>query len=595
MKHKIFGIIFCTLIVASATPVFGVPNTSTILNKTPNLSNPCSKATWVQIQKLLASDGEPGDYFGYSISLSDDTALIGAYWSNDDKGSAYVFTCSGTTWTQQAKLSASDGVVGDQFGISVSLYEDTALIGAYAWNGGTGASYVFTRTGTTWTQQQKLTASDGQADDYFGGSVSLFNDTALIGAFVWNGGAGAAYVFTRAGTIWTQQQKLTASPPELEWFGTSVSLYGNTALIGAVGTWTANGAAYVFTRTGTTWAFEQKLTASDGAEDDNFGYSVALYGDTALVGAYGDDDNGDESGSAYVFSRTETTWAQQDKLLASDGEAGDSFGWFVSLDGDTALISAYWSENGKGSAYVFTRSGTTWTQQQKLTASDGARPDWFGWAFSLSGDTALIGAFYKDQGRGAVYVFINDEPPIADFDWTPQNPNTHQQITFDASTSYDPDGTITKYEWDWDNNGVYDEAHSSPTATHSWTSKGSYQVALRVTDDGNAQGTIIKTVNVSSINIIININGGLGVKAVITNNGTTPLSTITWQLQVIGGIFGKINKTINGTVDIPAGKSVTVKTGTLLGFGAISIIAKVAGEEQTATGTQIIIFSMVKK
>jgi hypothetical protein len=582
--------------MAPVLPTMGTLHDQTSFNIKQNITESCSRETWIEIQKLLASDGEQGDYFGYSISLFGDTALIGAYWSNDDKGSAYIFTHTGTTWTQQAKLTASDGVAEDQFGISVSLYENTALIGAYACNGGTGASYVFTRTGTTWMEQQKLTASDGQVDDYFGGSVSLFNDTALIGAFVWNGGAGAAYVFTRTGTIWSQQQKLTASPPELEWFGCSVSLYGNTALIGAVGTWTANGAAYVFTRTGTTWAFEQKLLASDGAEDDNFGYSVALYGDTALVGAYGDDDNGDESGSTYVFSRTETTWAQQDKLLASDGEAGDSFGWFVSLDGDTALISAYWSENGKGSAYVFTRSGTTWAQQQKLTASDGVRPDWFGWSFSLSGDTALIGAFYKDSGTGAVYVFINGQAPVANFSWTPQEPISNQPIFFNASTSYDPDGTIILYEWDWNNDGVYEEVNPTPLATHTWESTGNYSVRVRVTDNVGITGAITKTVSVSeAINLALYISGGLGVKVEITNNGTSDVNDVPWQIHIQGGILGMINKTINGTDDIPAGKTVTVTTGILFGFGPISINAKVADKEQAATGIQLIILSMVRK
>ena len=150
----------------------------------------------------------------------------------------------------------------------------------------------------------------------------------------------------------------------------------------------------MFTRTGTTWTQQAKLLASDGAAGDRFGI-VSLSGDTALIGAHYDDDNGIDSGSAYVFTRTGTTWTQQAKLLASDGAAGDHFGASVSLDGDTALIGAHrmmTTELDSGSAYVFTRTGTTWTQQAKLLASDGAAGDWFGATVSLYGDTALIGA-----------------------------------------------------------------------------------------------------------------------------------------------------------------------------------------------------------
>ena len=561
-----------------------------------------SAEIWEQEYKLLALDNTTANNFGESVCIDGDTAIIGIPLDDDNgpgSGSAYIFTRSGTTWSFEQKLLPSDGSSGKRFGQSVSIDGDTALIGAY--HDYAGSVYVYTRTGTTWTQQAKLLASDGEVNEYFGVSVSLDGDTALIGAF-WdddNGDySGSAYVFVRTDTTWSQQAKLLASDGvEDDQFGVSVSLFGDSALIGSF----ANdaGSAYVFTRSGTTWTQQAKLLASDGGMRDEFGISVSLNGDSALIGAWLDSDNGHWSGSAYVFTRSGTTWTQQAKLLASDGETDDNFGVSVSLDGDRALVGSYWNNDygvHSGSAYIFTRTGTMWTEQTKLLASDGVPGALFGKAVSIQADTALISVTY-DAEKGCAYVFkkSDNQPPNADFSWMPQNPANNESITFNASSSYDPDGTITKYEWDWDNNGVYDEAHSSPTATHSWTRKGSYPVALRVTDDGNAQGTIIKTVNVSSINIIIDINGGLGVKAVITNNGTTPLSTITWQLQVTGGIFGKINKTINGTVDIPSGKSVTVKTGMLLGFGAISIIAKVAGEEQTATGFQFIILSMVKK
>jgi len=379
----------------------------------------------VQVAKLLASDGAAHDQFGSSVSLSGDTALIGMPEDNDNgdfSGSAYVFTRSGGVWTQVAKLLASDGAAFDEFGDSVFLSGDTALIGArFDTDNGdfSGSAYVFTRSGGVWTQQAKLLASDGATGDHFGISVSLSGDTALIGAYLDgdNGPeSGSAYVFTRSGGVWTQQAKLLPDDGAAgDHFGWSVSLNGDAALIGARlddgDNGTDSGSAYVFIRSGGVWTQQPKLLASDGATNDRFGSAVSLSGDTALIGMPEDNDNGPESGSAYVFTRSGGVWTQQAKLLASDGAAFDEFGDSVFLIGDTALIGAYGdADNGTntGSAYVFTRSGGVWTQQAKLLASDGAAYDYFSDSVSLSGDTALIGAFQDDDnGRqsGSAYVF----------------------------------------------------------------------------------------------------------------------------------------------------------------------------------------------
>ena len=197
-------------------------------------------------------------------------------------------------------------------------------------------------------------------------------------------------------------------------FGNSVALDGDTALVGAYrdnDRGLSSGSAYFFTRSGGLWTQQQKLTASDGAEGDSFGNSVALDGDTALVGAYIDDDRGSESGSAYFFTRSGGVWTQQQKLTASDGAEGDSFGSSVALDGDTALVGAYGDDDlgsNSGSAYIFTRSGGVWTQQAKLTALDGAAWDSFGYSVALDGDTVLVGANGDDDlgsNSGSVYFF----------------------------------------------------------------------------------------------------------------------------------------------------------------------------------------------
>jgi hypothetical protein len=426
MKNKILGIFVCMLLIATL-----VSAGKSLQNNLGNATNPnnlqsISSGDWIEKQKLLASDGETQDYFGGSISINGDTALIGAYDENVGRGAVYVFTrTDATTWAEQAKLTASDGTISDLFGCSVSLFGDIALIGASRDDDAgqmSGSAYVFIRNGTTWTQQQKLLASDGAATDSFGCSVSLFGDTALIGAY---GMGGSAYVFTRTGSSWIQQTKLTAPGGTImNAFGWSVSLDGDTALIGDIhddGNAENTGATYVFTCTGTTWTQQQKLLASDGATDDVFGSDVSLSADTALIGAYGDDDNGADSGSAYVFVRTGTTWAQQQKLLTSDGAADDQFSrGSVSLDGDTALIGA-WNDDDygvdSGSAYVFTRNGTTWTQQQKLFAVDGVADDFFGCSVSLSANVALIGAALDDDNgfnSGSAYVFTKVVVPVLD-------------------------------------------------------------------------------------------------------------------------------------------------------------------------------------
>ena len=346
--------------------------------------------------KLNANDGEANDYFGYSVSVDGDTAVIGAYRDNydagSDFGSVYVFTRSGGTWTQQAKLNATDGATNDFFGISVAVDGDTVVIGTPnddAVGLDSGSAYVFTRSGTTWTQQAKLNATDGAAGDLFGYSVAIDGDTAVIGAhgddYLPTSYSGSAYVFTRNGTTWTQQAKINANDVAAnnDYFGYSVAVDDNTTVIGAPYDGGDDaGSAYVFIRSGTAWIQQAKLNATDRAGFDYFGYSVSVNGDTVVIGAHHDDDAGSNSGSAYVFTRSGTTWMQQAKLNANDDDAVDEFGVSVSVNGDTVVIGAHLDDDkgtNSGSAYMFTRSGTTWMQQEKLIETDGADFDYFGY------------------------------------------------------------------------------------------------------------------------------------------------------------------------------------------------------------------------
>jgi hypothetical protein len=491
MKQKIIGIVIGMLFIASAVPVVGSLNGNPTTKMLPYHGQPISRSNWMEIQKLLASDGASNDFFGYSVSLSGDTALVGAMGAANFKGQAYVFTRSGTTWSQQTKLSDADGAAYDYFGYSVSLSGDTALIGALGVNNTKGVAYVFTRTGTTWTQQAKLLAADGASGDNFGCSVFLSGDNALVGALGVNSARGAAYVFTRTGTTWTQQAKLTASDGQTpDNLGSSVSLSGDTALVGASGQGSSKGAAYVFTRSGTTWTQQAKLLASDGQASDYFGCSVSLIGDTGFVGASGSNGN---KGSTYVFTRGGTTWTQQAKLVATDGASGDNFGCSVSLSGNSALIGAIGDDSAKGSAYVFNLTGTAWTQQAKLLASDGTSSEYFGNSVSLSGTTALIGAEGDSSLKGAAYVFIHELPPTPPTIQGPSSGKAKQPINY-TFTSTDPNGDNVSYYIEWGDNTTsgWLGPHASGTTitqSHSWAKKGTYTIKAKAKDIyGNESG-----------------------------------------------------------------------------------------------------------
>ncbi len=381
----------------------------------------------VYLEQKVITPGLSFEKFGYSVAISGDTALVGAYGQNSERGMVYVFVRTGTIWTLQARLSDDMGAMGDRFGYSVALSGDTALVGSYLDDIGAkvdqGSAFLFTRSGTTWSYGTRLVAQDGEAGDNFGYSVALDGDTALIGAVLDDVGAnveqGSAYAFTGSGTTWAQQAQLTDHNGQAgDNFGNAVALSGETALVAAynddVGSNIDQGSASIFTRSGITWTKRSTLTANDGRADDHLGWSVALSGTTALVGAPVDDVGTQvDQGSAYIFVQNGNLWGQQARLTAADGLAQHYFGVSVALSGYTALVGEYndliFSNMGQGSAYVFNRSGTVWSQQQKLVASDGAAGDYFGYSVALSGDTLLVGAYSAEFGastdQGAVYVF----------------------------------------------------------------------------------------------------------------------------------------------------------------------------------------------
>ena len=384
-----------------------------------------------QQAQIQASNADGYDSFGSSVAISKDenTIVVGAFkddTGDTNSGSAYVFTKSGSSWSQQVQIQGSDTSGFDEFGESVSVSEDgnTVIVGARgnsASGSFAGSAYVFTRSGSSWSQQAKIQSSDIQAGDRFGNAVSISDDgnTAIIGALNSLSAGGSAYVFTRSGSSWSQQAKLIASDKEdFDQFGWSVSISGsngNTAIIGAPTEDTNGsnaGAAYIFTRSGSSWSQQAKIQASNASSDDYFGESVSISddGNTAIIGAPYEDSGGSNAGSVYIFTRSGSTWSQQARMQASDNAANAYFGNSTSIseDGDTVIVGARNANNGAGYAYIFTRSGLSWTQENKIQASNAGSGDEFGFSVAISAETVIVGAHYEDTNgtdAGSAYIF----------------------------------------------------------------------------------------------------------------------------------------------------------------------------------------------
>jgi hypothetical protein len=391
---------------------------------------------------LVASNGSNGDLFGNSVSINSDAtyAIVGAPHQENTSGyqnnygSIYIYSRSGSTWTQQY-LAGGSGLQ-EQLGVSVSISGD----GSYAIAGANNESYIpgvggiwasgrvniWVRSGSSWSSQASIRAGDIASYNYFGGSVAINNDGtyAIVGCSGDDTGGtnmGSAYIFTRSGSTWTQQQKIQHGDlTNSDSFGSSVAINsdGTYAIVGArTQTGFDYGAAYIFTRSGSTWTQQAKIVSSDLESLDNFGHSVSISSDGSyvIVGAPGEDTGGSNAGSAYIFTRSGSTWTQQQKIQSSDVQGGDGFGNSVSISGDTnhAIVGAAGEDTGftgAGSSYIFSRSGSTWTEQRILRSPTALEKDFFGQSVSMSsnGSYVLVGANEDDGGRvsnGTSYIY----------------------------------------------------------------------------------------------------------------------------------------------------------------------------------------------
>jgi len=506
MNKKILGIFVCITLLTTATLTIA---TNVIEKKTASRG-------WLEKQKLIPSDGSGNDRFGSAVDIATYNAIIGAYFDDSGSitncGSAYIFTYDGSSWSQQAKLTASDADDDDEFGISVSIDGHYAIVGAHyddANGAQSGAAYIFHRSGVTWSQQAKITPSDAAAGDQFGRSVSMDvtadGDYVIVGAPGKNSDQGFSYIFKRSDTSWIQQTKIGATNSKK--LGYSVSICMPYVLMGAYGTNSNTGAAHIYELIGSSWYGKGALTASDGVSYDLFGSSVAINHDYAICGSPGHDLTYGGEGAAYIFEKPTSGWTtmtETQKITASDIASSDGFGKSVSVDGDHVIVTSPDDDDGglaSGSAYIFKRGATSWNEMAKLTASDAAAQDYLGWSASINAvDTqtynAIVGAYADDNTNGV------DAGSAYVFNWSNQAPNAptiNGPVSGKPGKSYnykfkstDPDGDQVYYYVKWgdgSNTGWFGPYASGveQTKSHTWSSKGTYLIEAKAKDTYGAE------------------------------------------------------------------------------------------------------------
>jgi hypothetical protein len=347
--------------------------------------------------------------------MTESSALIGALGDDAGAGAAYFFVREDGEWREAGKLVADDRTSGAEFGWTIAISNDTAVISALR-ERGTGAAYIFRRAGDRWSQEAELVAADGRDGDGFGWKVAISEDTVVIGAPFADDSRGAAYVFRRRGDGWRQEAKLvdeSAESESAESLGSSVAISGDTIFVGAPYADDAAGAGFAYVRNGVTWTFESRLSPDlEPGGDKLFGNGAAMSGNTLVVGADEEESSAHDAGAAYVFVRVDGSWQRQAKLIASNPSDEGHFGLYLATSGDAIVVGAAGghapdSDVDTGSAYLFVRSGVDVSQRALLFAGVPGEEDAFG-LVAMAGTTVIAGAPWHDglgEDAGAAYVY----------------------------------------------------------------------------------------------------------------------------------------------------------------------------------------------
>lgn len=372
--------------------------------------------SWIE-QQVSPSNVTASDNLGYAVSVFGNFAFVGAPFksipSTPFAGVTYVFSNIGGQWTQFHELYPPSPFSDAQYGFSVSVHTTYAIVGSpYDTSGNTpGYAYIYHYNGNKWILQQTISGS--LSNQYFGYSVSIYGNYAVVGTIgLSSGSLGAAYIFSLSGSQWSLQQSVYSSNVYSgDYFGSSVSIFGYSLLVGAPHDNNSQGKAYVFTYNGNKWIQEAELTANGGSANDFFGCSVMIYYNNAIIGAYNQTiSNNVGQGSTYVFTVSGTQWTQSQKLTATQGQANSFFGTSVSISGNFLVIGAPAtpSNTTSGNAYVFQNIGNQWTEQQSLSNSSlgGAL---FGTSVAISENVIVVGAsdftVGNNANQGSVYFY----------------------------------------------------------------------------------------------------------------------------------------------------------------------------------------------
>ncbi len=369
--------------------------------------------------QLVADDALTDSMFGWQVDIDGDTAVVSAFADERGTGAAYIFERGASGWQQVAKLTASDGEERDALGFSVAISGDTVVLGAALDDndGGTdaGAVYIYVKPAGGWrsmTQDFKLTSPEPRPHRGFGGAVALVGEVLVVGAPGKDDApsSGDVFVFQGEGSSWSH--RATLNVPGLsgyDAYGSALDFDGTTVVVGAFGRNSSSGAAYVYRKHPEGWqkdmSLEAELLVDDGVANDNFGGSVAVYGDTIVAGANRHDWGGDakDAGSAYLFTRSGGSWVLQQKLAPSNRRPVGNFGYAVAIAGDRVAIGASHPEdNATDSVYIFDRNGNRWQEQGILNAPAQQSDSGFGLSVALdeNATTLLAGAPQADAGDG---------------------------------------------------------------------------------------------------------------------------------------------------------------------------------------------------
>lgn len=547
---------------------------------------------------ILLPNGTEGGIFdrmGQAVAVDGSNAVVGAYLADDanfnNVGAVYVFRrTTASTWTRQQKVSSPFPAANDFFGNAVAISGSTMAVAAIQDDEASavncGAVYIFVNDGSAWQFQQRVVASDASINGAFGRSVALHDDTLVIGATRGPGESGRAYVFTRSGTNWTQQQQLAASDADAnDHFGGSVAISGDRMVVGAEradnGASVDAGAAYAYKKTGTgIWILQNKLLPATFTSDDNFGISVGISGRTIVVGqpflGVGIDSN---KGAAIVFNEQGGVWVRDATLTAPDAQANDFFGRSVAISGNVLLAASYFDDTTRagepvvnsGSVYQYVKTGSTWGVGDKLLGSESKRNDLLGSAVAISGGISLAGSPYRESSAvgaeaGAGYVYTRDDATTTKLQVSNPNLTYGEPLELTATVSKSSyaipnlTGSVRFYRDGTPLGTVAVDGNGSATLSLPTTGAGSLSVTAQYINDASflSSESPVRTVDVAKATTSVALN----VPAASSVQYGTNLNYIA-------------TLTVGGGLPLPSGNVQFVDSGSVV-VGSAALVGGVA-------------------